>query len=168
MHGIHVPIGTQGLNAYCPLSVCPSGFAGLPTSPANPALGTVNQYFSAGVASYNGLSISVQRRLSAGLTFNRNYTWSHALDDVSNGGVANETFGIFQTNPNIAAPQNPFNFRGNYGNSDYDVRHYFNANLVLTDMFRHAGFKWGPNQVFGGWTLSEQLVPAQWTAIFNR
>jgi hypothetical protein len=154
MHGVHVPIGTQGLNAYCPLSVCQNGFAGLPTSPANPALGTVNQYFSAGVASYNGLSISVQRRLSAGLTFTANYTWSHSLDDVSNGGVVNETFGIFQTNHNIGAVQNPYNFRGNYGNSDYDVRHYFNANFVLTDMFRHAGFKYGPNQVFGGWTLA--------------
>ena len=38
--------------------------------------------------------------------------------------------------------------------ADYDVRHYFSANFVLTDMFRHAGFHWGPNQVFGGWTLS--------------
>ena len=34
------------------------------------------------------------------------------------------------------------------------MRHYFSANFVLTDLFRHAGFNWGPNQVFGGWTLS--------------
>jgi hypothetical protein len=91
------------------------------------------------------------------LTFTANYTWSHALDDVSNGGVANEPFGIFQTDLDITSPQNPFNIRGNYGSSDYDVRHYFSANMVLTDMFRHAGFKWGPNQVFGGWTLSSNL-----------
>ena len=154
MHGIHIPVGDQGLNAYCPLSFCTNGFAGLPTSPADPALGTVTQYLSAGVASYNGLTISLQRRLSAGLTFTANYTWSHALDDVSNGGVVNETFGIFQTNPNIAAIQNPYNVRGNYGSSDYDVRNYFNANFVMTDVFRHSGFHWGPNRVFGGWTLA--------------
>jgi outer membrane receptor protein involved in Fe transport len=154
MHGVHIPVGDQGLNAYCPLSFCTNGFNGLPTAPANPALGTVTQYISGGVSSYNGLTISVQRRLSAGLTFNANYTWSHALDDVSNGGVVNETFGIFQTNPNLAAPQNPFNIRGNYASSDYDVRHYFNANFVLNDMFRHLGFHWGPNQVFGGWTVA--------------
>ena len=156
MHGIHIPIA-PGPNAYCPASVCTSGFAGLPTDPANPAFGTVLQYMSAATSNYNGLTISLQRRLAAGLTFNLNYTWSHALDDVSNGGVSNEQFGIFQTNPNIQTPQNPFNIRADYGNSDYDVRHYVSANFVLTDMFRHTGFKWGPNQIFGGWTLSTNL-----------
>ena len=154
MHGVHIPIGDGGLNAYCPTSVCPNGFVGLPAAAPNAAFGTVLQYLSAGDSNYNGLTVSVQRRLSAGLTFNLNYTWSHALDDVSNGGVVNETFGIFQTDANISFPQNPFNIRGNYGNADYDVRHYFSADFVLSDMFRHAGFKYGPNRVFGGWTLS--------------
>ena len=154
MHGSHIPIADEGLNGYCPPSVCPSGFAGLPTAPPNPALGTVTQYLSAGTANYNGLTLSLQRRLSAGFTFAVNYTWSHALDEVSNGGVANEQFGILDTDPSITSIQNPFNMRGNYGNADYDVRHYFSANFVLTDMFRHAGFHWGPNRAFGGWTLS--------------
>ena len=157
---VHIPVGDFGLNAYCPTSVCTNGFAGLPSAAPNPALGTVLQYFSAGDSNYNGLTVSLQRRMSAGLTFTLNYTWSHALDDVSNGGVANEAFGIFQTDADVSTPQNPFNIRGNYGSADYDVRHYLSANFVLTDMFRHAGFKWGPNQVFGGWTLSSNMVPA--------
>ncbi len=154
MHGIHLPISDQGLNAYCPASVCPNGFRGLPTAPPNAALGTVNQYLSAGISNYNGLTVSVQRRLSAGLVFNANYTWSHALDIVSNGGVSNLPFGALVTDGSITIPQNPFNIRGNYGNADYDVRHYFSASFVLTDMFRHAGFRYGPNRIFGGWTLS--------------
>lgn len=154
MHGIHIPIGDQGLNAYCPTSVCPGGFAGLPSGPPDLALGQVTQYLSAGTANYNGLSVSIQRRLSAGLTFNLNYTWSHALDEVSNGGVVNEPFGILATNTSITAPQNPFDIRANYGPADYDVRHYVSASFVLTDMFRHAHFHWGPNRIFGGWTLS--------------
>jgi hypothetical protein len=154
MHGDHIPIGDFSLNAYCPASVCPNGFAGLPASAPNAAFGTVLQYLSAGESNYHGLILSLQRRVSAGLSFTLNYTWSHATDDVSNGGVTNEAFGIFQTNPEITAPQNPFNIRSNYGSADYDVRHYFSANMVLTDMFRHAGFKWGPNRIFGGWTLS--------------
>lgn len=154
MHGLHIPVGDGGLNAYCPTSVCPGGFAGLPAAPPNAAFGTVLQYLSAGTSNYNGLTTSLQRRISAGLTFNLNYTWSHALDDVSNGGVVNEAFGIFQTNPNISFPQNPFNIRANYASADYDVRHYFSANFVLNDMFRHARFKYGPNRIFGGWTLS--------------
>ena len=157
MHGDHIPVGDSGLNAYCPPSVCLDGFAGLPGAPPSAAFGTVLQYLSAGDSNYNGLTVSLQRRLAAGITFNLNYTWSHALDDVSNGGIANESFGIFQTNTNIQVPQNPFDIRGNYGNSDYDVRHYVSANVVMTDMFRHAGFKWGPNQVFGGWTLSSNI-----------
>jgi Carboxypeptidase regulatory-like domain/TonB-dependent Receptor Plug Domain/TonB dependent receptor len=154
MHGVHIPMADAGLNAYCPTDVCPNGFAGLPAAPANAALGVVTQYLSAGTASYNGLTISLQKRLSAGLSFNLNYTWSHSLDDVSNGGVANEQFGILDTNPDITFAQNPFNIRSNYGNSDYDVRHYVSASFLLNDMFRHAGFRYGPNRIFGGWTLS--------------
>ncbi len=154
MHGVHLPIDDAGLNGYCPPTVCTSGFVGLPSAPPNAAFGLIQQYLPAGVASYNGLTLSFQRRLAAGLTFNINYTWSHSLDDASNGGIANLPFGAYQTDANVTEPQNPFNIRGNYGNSDYDIRHYFSANMVLTDMFRHSGFKWGPNSVFGGWTLS--------------
>src|SRR3984885_5464374 len=153
-HGVHIPVGDFGLNAYCPPTVCTNGFVGLPSAAPNPAFGTVLQYLSAGDSNYNGLTISLQRRLSAGLTFTANYTCSHALDDVSNGGVANEPFGIFQTDLDITTPQNPFNIRGNYGSADYDVRHYVSATFMLADTFRHAGFRWGPNRVFGGWTLS--------------
>jgi Carboxypeptidase regulatory-like domain/TonB-dependent Receptor Plug Domain len=154
MHGSHIPIEDQALNGYCPASVCPNGFAGLPSSPANPAFAVVEQYLSAANSNYNGLTISLQRRLSEGISFNLNYTWSHALDDISNGGVNNLPFGILDTDPSITVPQNPNNILANYGNSDYDVRHYVSANLVYSDIFRRSGFRWGPNRVFGGWTLS--------------
>lgn len=157
MHGEHIPVADGGLNAYCPPSACPGGFAGLPTAPPNAALGRVTQYLSAGVASYNGLQTSLQKRMSNGLSFNLNYTFSHALDDVSNGGITNEPFGIFETAANITFAQNPFNIRGNYGSSDYDVRSYFSAAIVYSDIFRHSGFHRGPNRVFGGWTLSSNI-----------
>ena len=154
MHGIHIPVADGGLNAYCPASVCPNGFAGLPATVPNAALGTVTQYLSAGTSNYNGLSVSLQRRMAAGISFNLNYTWSHAFDDVSNGGVANEPFGILDTDPSVSLLQNPHNVRGNYGPADYDVRDYISMSLVWNDILRHAGFHWGPSRVFGGWTLS--------------
>jgi hypothetical protein len=154
MHGTHIPLADAGLNAYCPTDVCPRGFPGLPATVPNAALGLVTQYFSAGNSSYNGMTLSLQKRMSAGISFNLNYTWSHALDDVSNGGVAQENFGILDTDPNIGYAQNPHNLRGNYGNADYDVRHYLSASFVLSDAIRHAGFRYGPNRVFSGWTLS--------------
>lgn len=154
MHGEHIPVDDGGLNAYCPTSVCTSGFAGLPTTPANAALGTVQQYLSAGVANYNGVTASLQRRLSQGFTFNLNYTWSHSLDDVSNGGIGNLPFGILSTNESLQFPQNPYSIRSNYASSDYDARQYVSANFVLEDLFRHARMKWGPNRIFGGWQLT--------------
>jgi hypothetical protein len=154
MRGNHIPMADEGLNGYCPTSVCTNGFLGLPTAPANPALGTVFQYLSGGNASYNGLIINLQRRFASGISFNFNYTWSHSLDNVSNGGVSNIPFGILDTDPSITVPQNPYNVHGNYGSSDYDVRHYISATAMFSDMFRHAGFRRGPNRIFGGWTLS--------------
>jgi hypothetical protein len=154
MHGIHIPVSDQGLNGYCPTTVCTSGFAGLPTTVPNAALGTVFQYLSAGTSNYNGLTLSLQRRLSASLNFTLNYTWSHAFDDVSNGGIANEPFGILSTNTSVTAPQDPHNIRGNYGPADYDVRHYVSASLIFTDLFRHVGFHKGPERLLGGWTLA--------------
>ena len=168
MHGDHIPIGDFGLNAYCPTSVCPNGFAGLPSAAPNSAFGTVLQYLSAGEANYQGLTISAQRRVSAGLSFTLNYTWSHATDDVSNGGVANEAFGIFQTDPDITSPQNPFNIRSNYGSSDYDVRHYFSANMVLTDVFRPRRIQVWPEPDFWWLDSLQQLVPAQRHAVHDR
>ncbi len=154
MHGVHLPMADEGLNGYCPVSVCPNGFIGLPAAPPNPALGLVTQYLTGGTSSYHGLTLTLQRQLSQGLTFSINYTWSHALDNVSNGGVANLPFGILDTDPSINLLQNPFNARQNYGSADYDVRNYLSANFLLTDTFRRAGFKYGPNRIFGGWTLS--------------
>ncbi len=154
MHGTQIPVADEGLNGYCPLSVCTSGFAGLPTAAPNGALGTVTQYLTGGVSNYNGVTISLQRRMSQGINFNVNYTWSHAFDDVSNGGVANIPFGILVTDPSVTLLQNPYSIRGNYGPSDYDVRDYFSASFVVDDLFRKARFHWGPNRIFGGWMLS--------------
>ena len=64
--------------------------------------------------------------------------------------------GTFQfdanTAPSILFPQNPNNIRQyNYGNADYDVRHYISANYVWDDAFRHI-FKFkkgGPNVLVG-------------------
>jgi hypothetical protein len=47
-------------------------------------------------------------------------------------------------------PQDPFNLRAyNYGNADYDTRHYFSADYV----WQIPRF-WGPRAVFGDWEVS--------------
>jgi hypothetical protein len=158
MHGTYIPIDDAGMNAYCPPSNCPNGFPGLPSAAPDPRFGQIQQYFSAGISNYNGLIVSLQRRLSTALTFNLNYSWSHALDDVSNGGILPLSFGPpLSTNESVLWPQNPFDFRANYANSDLDTRHYVSFGWVMTDLLRHAGFRHGPARIFGGWTLSGDL-----------
>jgi hypothetical protein len=92
------------------------------------------------IANYHHLAVSVNQRFWHGLQFNYSYTWSHALDvtsDSNNGGT----------------PMNPYNWRLDYGNAPFDLRHRF----VGTLMYELPFFKTG-NRVartaFGGWQIN--------------
>jgi hypothetical protein len=90
------------------------------------------------IANYNGLSITLRQRVSHGATALVSYTWSHALDvsTDSNGG---------------GAPQNPYNWPGDYGNSNWDVRHRFVGSFTYALPFfadRGNAFVRG---ALGGW-----------------
>ena len=52
----------------------------------DPAYSTVTEYNTVGISNYNGLNASIQHRFSRGLQMQFNYTWGHAMDEVSNGG----------------------------------------------------------------------------------
>jgi hypothetical protein len=82
---------------------------------------------------------------SKSLTLQANYTYSHALDTMSNGGFdyfsGNSTATVVQqVNGNLAA---------NYGNADYDTRHYVNGSYVYT-----IPHYWGPKQLVDNWQFS--------------
>ena len=147
-HQIYGPIQNGGLNSYCNVSTieppnpavpdpatCASdllnttGLAGLPLAPADPRFGTVTEVSSSNLANYNGVTLSVTRHFSS-LQMQANYTFSHALDMISNGGFLPFNFA---TNENSSNPQDPFNVRRyNYGNADYDVRQNASLNYVWT------------------------------------
>jgi len=46
-------------------------------------LGYVDQFESGGTISYNGLILSLQERLSHGVSLSANYTWSHCIGDIT-------------------------------------------------------------------------------------
>jgi hypothetical protein len=147
-HGIHELIQNGNLNAY--------GFGSLPAAAPDPRFAIVNQYTSGGISNYNGLTTSLKRRFANGFQFQFNYTWSHALDECSNGCVEPYAY-LGVVNQSITFPQNPNNIRQSlYGNADYDVRHYVSLNYVWQDALRHM-FHWGPNVLFSGWTVSGTL-----------
>ena len=75
--------------------------------------------------------------MSGGFQFQASYTYSHALDEISNSSL--NPFGLNSNgNVDVVTPLNPFNIRQlNYGNADYDIRQSFVMNYVWSDALRH-------------------------------
>jgi Carboxypeptidase regulatory-like domain len=137
-HGVHEAVQNPGLNAF--------GFGTLPVNPIDPRFGTITEVGTMANSNYNGMTASLRHQFHS-LQVQANYTWSHALDEVSNAGFLQYTF---NTNTSVLSPQDPFNLRAyNYGNADYDTRHYFSADYV----WQIPRF-WGPRAVFGDWEVS--------------
>jgi hypothetical protein len=141
-HGYHEPVENNGVNT----SQADVGgpFGGLPANTALPAFDGVNEIESAASSNYNGLFVSVQHQ-SKVATAMLNYTWSHSLDEISNGGIL--PFG-----GNAYNPIDPFDLKLNYGNADYDIRHNLNANYIVT-----VPYVGGPKLLTDRWQLGGTL-----------
>jgi len=118
---IDLPYQTE-VNGY--QTVCAGCFAPFPYGqPSDPRFAAVDQLATGANSHYHGLQLTAQKRLAGGLELNANYTWSHCLDTVSNGGFLSfSSAGILSPLPNELWRQ--------YGDCDYDVRHNFNASYV--------------------------------------
>ena len=144
-HGTHQTTNENGLNGYCPPVVCPNGWVGLPATQPDARFNEVSEIHTIANSNYNGLSVSFQHRFNAGLQFQVNYSYSHALDEISNGGF-NGFGGQSVLSPVVDSNLKQFN----YGNADYDTRHYVSANYVYE-------IPKGPTPVLKGWQLSGTL-----------
>ena len=149
-HGIHELLQNANVNAYgfgsLPAGLCSSP----PVLPcADPRFSGVTEYVTNAVSNYNGMVMSFQRRFTGwtqGL-FQANYTYSHAFDEVSNGGL------LSFTSAGLAFPQDPSNLHGAYGPAEYDVRHSFNASYVW-ELAKAALHGRGPDSLTKGWQVS--------------
>jgi hypothetical protein len=152
-HGYHETAFFNNVNAYCPTAACPVGFDSLPGVQPDPRFSGVAQIETAAVSNYNGLSFTVQHRFNHGLQTQINYTYSHALDEVSNGGFNGFISGNSAIG-RVGSLLNPINDNNisqyNYGNADYDTRHYVSANYVYE-------IPKGPTPALKGWQLSGTL-----------
>jgi hypothetical protein len=70
------------------------------------------------VSNYNALQATITQRLTSGLSFSFNYTWSHFLDDM-------DTSSWQGGNEGTQFYQNAFDISANYGASNFDVRQAF-------------------------------------------
>jgi hypothetical protein len=101
-----------------------------------PNYSIINQVNSNGIANYNSLQATLRVASWHGLTSQVAYTYGHSLDEISQ---------IYLYNP-----QDSTNLRGEYGNSDFDVRH----TLVSYASYELPAFGRGPKLLTNGWQVN--------------
>ena len=147
-HGYHIPIFDPWENVACRnVAACGNLAPTITTTRQNTEFSTVRQVSTSAYSHYDGLVLAMQRSFSRGLQASFSYTWSHALDTVSNGGLL-----PWSGNDSLLTRISPFGQASNYGNADYDVRHAINANYVYELPFKASNKLF--NSLIGGWSVS--------------
>ena len=141
------PYLTQ-VNGY--QTVCPGCFAPFPyDQPTDPRFGAVTQLSTGANSHYNGLQLTATKRMSHGFQGQINYTWSHCLDTVSNGGFLQFSAG------GILSPL-PGELSRDYGNCDYDIRHNLTAQYTYQLPFKVQNRELG--YIVNGWQISGSVL----------
>src|SRR6266849_398811 len=110
---------------------------------AFPQFGPILQLNTIGTSNYNALQTIFRTRGWRGLSSQFGYTWSHALDEVSEyrGQVADD----------------PFNLKAQYGNGDFDTRHLF----TISGTYDVPKAPWATSgltkRVFNDWQISSVM-----------
>ena len=141
--GLHEPYQVQ-LNGY--QNVCSGCFSPFPFQrPLDQRFGNVTEFQTGAKSNYNGLQTAYTQQWNS-LTLRANYTFSHCLDEVSNGGLlAFSTQGLESPLPGELSRQ--------YASCDYDVRHNISAFGMYQVPFHSDNALL--RQIFGGWSFSE-------------
>jgi hypothetical protein len=140
---VNQPYSTQ-VNGY--QTVCQGCFAPFPyLQPTDARFAAVTQLSTGANSHYNGLQLTAMKRLGHGLQGQVNYTWSHCMDTVSNGGFLPFSAG------GILSPL-PGDLARDYGPCDYDIRHNLNAQYVYQLPVRVRSHTLG--YVLNGWQIS--------------
>ncbi len=142
---------------------------GLPANPTtglnsffNPQFSSLYAWRSVGFSNYNALQVSLQKRMSHGVLFGFNYTFSKSLDVGSDAERIGAWGGL---GGQIINSWDPYQL---YGPSDFDLRHQINANWVVDLPFgrgRLVGSHvsgWA-DAFIGGWQVSGL---ARWSSGF--
>jgi carboxypeptidase family protein len=103
-----------------------------------PLLGSFNSIESDANSSYHSLQLQLIKRFSRGIQFTGAYTWSHAIDEVSD---------LFDLEGARALPQNSLDRRAERADANYDARHRFVYSLVWDlPIFKES-------KLLGGWQI---------------
>ena len=131
----HKLLGVLGENTY------DGRYTGANNVRVNDAYSNISFRTNCCDSNYNALQLSARRRFSNGLQFNANYTWSKALDDISDAFTTKNASGA-------AYPTDSMNPRFDYGPADFDVR----QRVVVSFNYDLPFMK--TNRWLGGWSAS--------------
>lgn len=108
-----------------------------------PALSGFNSIRWDGWSTYHALTLKGEKRLSKGMTFVANYTWSKSIDDASDPGGTS-----FEAN----LPQDVRNLDAEKALSSFDHRHRFVASYLYELPFGKEATGW-KKKAFNGWQI---------------
>ncbi|HZS08274.1 MAG TPA: carboxypeptidase-like regulatory domain-containing protein [Blastocatellia bacterium] len=113
-----------------------------------PGLGAYTVFDSSAASNYHSLQVGVTKRFSKGWQMSGTYTWSHAIDDVSD---------VFDVAGAYNLPQDDSNLRAERGNANFDIRHRFVLSTIshlpfLARFDNAAGVR---GLLLGGWQLAQ-------------
>ena len=131
----HKLLGIIGRNNFDGL------YAGGDTTRINPNYGNISFRTNCCDSNYHGFQTTLRKRFSTGLEFNANYTFSKAMDDISDAFTTK--------NAGAAAyPTDSMNPGFDYGPADFNVKSRIVASFVYDLPFAKS------NRWIGGWNLS--------------
>jgi hypothetical protein len=103
----------------------------------------INQIETSALSNYNSAQGTLKVQNWRGMTSTLNYTWSHSIDDASDG---------LDFVPNASQPDNSFNPRGDRASSNFDVRQrlqwYWTYNLPKFQQARWIADGWALDGMF--------------------
>ncbi|HKQ76853.1 MAG TPA: carboxypeptidase regulatory-like domain-containing protein [Blastocatellia bacterium] len=125
--------------AFIGANIPPSGTGQLGALRPFPLLGSFASIESDANSNYHSLQVQLNKRFAYGLQFTTAYTWSHAIDEVSD---------LFDLAGGTALPQNSFDRSAERADANFDVRHRFAYSLV----WNLPGY--ARKNILGGWQLA--------------
>ncbi|MBX3277202.1 MAG: carboxypeptidase regulatory-like domain-containing protein [Acidobacteria bacterium] len=123
-------------------------FTGFTTAPGPggrrvfPLLGSFTSFEANTNSTYHSLQAQLNRRLARGFQFTTAYTWSHAIDEVSD---------LFDLAGARTLPQDSFDRRNERASANFDIRHRFVSSFIWD-------LPGGANPVIGGWQAAGILT----------
>ena len=153
--GQHLPQTINDINVPRPgnstIPVAQGGVSSArPLSTILPNLGGVNWLVSEGVSNYSALQTSFQRRLSKGLSFDGNYTYGRAANDVT--GFSQEgAQGAYNADPTRIG-------QIDYGLAENNIKHRFALSLNYALAANHHFGNALESGLLGGWQINTITV----------